>query len=158
MLHDIYLQGIMWYLWRISKCSSSQSVDHGKISSTSVTSVTSFTALQEMATRKENALLADKTKIEMAQKIEEVAAKISALEQNCAVLDDGIRQKTAKEESLLSGIMQVYLIALGLDKVTSWTFVSSLLRSTLTCVVPGLSEHLLQNNVTGPWFWFTCLI
>jgi len=72
-----------------------------------------------MATRKENALLADKTKIEMAQKIEEVAAKISALEQNCAVLDDGIRQKTAKEESLLSGIMQVYLIALGLDKVTS---------------------------------------
>ena len=55
----------------------------------------------------------------MDQKIEEVGAEISALEQNCAVLDDGIRQKMAKKESLLSGVMQVYLVALGLDKVTS---------------------------------------
>ena len=84
-----------------------------------MTCVTSFTAVQEMEARKENTLLADKTKIEMDQKIEHVAAKISALEQNCAVLDDGIRQKMAKKESLLSGIMQVYLVALGLDKVTS---------------------------------------
>ena len=72
-----------------------------------------------MEARKENTLLADKTKIEMDQKIEEVAAKISALEQKCAVLDDGIQQKTAKKENLLSGIMQVYLVALGLGKVTS---------------------------------------
>jgi len=72
-----------------------------------------------MEARKENTLLADKTKIEMDQKIEGVAAKISALKRNCAVLDDGIRQKVAKKESLLSGIMQVYLVALGFDKVTS---------------------------------------
>jgi hypothetical protein len=81
--------------------------------------VTSFTALKEMEARKENTLLAEKTKIEMDQKIEEVAVKISALEQNYAVLDDGIRQKTAKKESLLSGIMQVHLVALGSEKVTS---------------------------------------
>ena len=79
----------------------------------SVACVISFTALKEMEGRKENTLLAEKTKIEMDQKIEEVAAKIFALERNCAVLNGGIKQKTAKKESLLSGIMQVYLVAPG---------------------------------------------
>jgi hypothetical protein len=80
----------------------------------SVRYVTFFTALEEMEVRKKNKILAEKMKIEMDQKIEEVAAKIIAVQQNCAVLDDGIRQKTAKKESLVSGIMQVYLVTLGL--------------------------------------------
>jgi hypothetical protein len=75
-----------------------------------------FSALKEMEARKEDTLLAEKIKIEMDKKIEEIADKISALEQNCAVLDDGIKQKTAKKEIVLSGIMQVYLVALGLAK------------------------------------------
>jgi hypothetical protein len=75
--------------------------------------VASSTALEETEARKKNKILAEKTKIEMDQKTEEVAGKITALQHNCAVLDDGIRQKTAKKESLVCRIMQVYLIALG---------------------------------------------
>jgi hypothetical protein len=69
--------------------------------------VSSFSGLKEMEARKENTLLAEKTEIEMVQKIEEVETKISALQQKCAVLDDEIKQKTAKNEILLSGIMKV---------------------------------------------------
>jgi hypothetical protein len=58
-----------------------------------------------MEARKQNTLLADKTKIEMEQKIE-AAAEIPALQRNCAVLEDGMQQKMVKKEILLSGIMQ----------------------------------------------------
>jgi hypothetical protein len=69
--------------------------------------VTFFTVVEEMELRKKNKILAEKMKIEMDQKIEIAAAKITTLQENCRVLDDGIRQKTAKKESLVSRKMQV---------------------------------------------------
>jgi methionine-rich copper-binding protein CopC len=69
--------------------------------------VTLFTVQEEVEERKKNKVLAEKVKMEMGQKIEEVSAKIIALQQKNMALEDAIRQKTAKRQNLVSKVMQV---------------------------------------------------
>lgn len=57
--------------------------------------------------RKKDKVLSEKVRMEMDQKIDEVVAKLIALQQQNVVLSDRIRQKTAKKENLVSKIEQV---------------------------------------------------
>lgn len=57
--------------------------------------------------RRKDKVLAEKVRMEMDQKIDEVVAKLIALQQQNVVLSDRIRQKTAKKENLVSKIEQV---------------------------------------------------
>jgi SMC interacting uncharacterized protein involved in chromosome segregation len=66
-----------------------------------------FTAVEEVEERRKNKILAEKVKMEMDQKIEEVSAKIIELQQKNVALEDTIRQKTAKRQNLLSKMTKV---------------------------------------------------
>lgn len=69
--------------------------------------VTLFTVQEEMEERKKDKILAEKVKMEMDQKIEDVSAKIIALQQKNMALENTIRQKTAKRQNLVSKGTQV---------------------------------------------------
>jgi len=69
--------------------------------------VTLFTVFKEMEERKKEKILAEKVRMEMDQKIEEVMAKMTALQQNNVTMEDRIREKTAKKGMLVSKMMQV---------------------------------------------------
>lgn len=68
---------------------------------------TLFTVLEEVEKRKKNKILAEKVKMEKDQKIDEVSAKITALQQKNMMLEDKVRQKTAKSQNLVSKMTQV---------------------------------------------------
>ncbi|XP_021916559.1 coiled-coil domain-containing protein 18-like isoform X2 [Zootermopsis nevadensis] len=63
-------------------------------------------ALEKIEMRRKDKVLAEKVRMEMDQKIDEVVAKLIALQQQNVVLSDRIRQKTAKKENLVSKIEQ----------------------------------------------------
>lgn len=69
--------------------------------------VTLFTVLKVVEERKKDKMLAEKVKMDMDQKIEDVSAKIIALQQKNMALENKIRQKTAKRQNLKSKMMQV---------------------------------------------------
>jgi hypothetical protein len=69
-----------------------------------------FTALEEIEMRKKDKILAEKVRMEMDQKTEEVVATVTALQQKNMVLEDRIRQKTAKKENLVSKMIQVLIV------------------------------------------------
>ncbi|XP_023706005.1 myosin-6 isoform X2 [Cryptotermes secundus] len=62
--------------------------------------------LEEVEERKKDKILAEKVKMEMDQKIEDVSAKIIALQQKNTALENTIIQKTAKRQNLVSKMMQ----------------------------------------------------
>jgi SMC interacting uncharacterized protein involved in chromosome segregation len=66
-----------------------------------------FTVLEEVEERKKNRILAEKVKMEMDQKIEEVSTKIIALQQKNMALEDKVKQKTVKRQKSVSKMTQV---------------------------------------------------